>query len=345
MLDPAAPFSGAKRPKLTTLSPVKMRTAHQPGFTVHSRWMPRFGGHVSAAHNPRVDTHPHPVRGFLWVLYAGRTPSPIPSQRVSRVAGIGLDTVPRPTNRGPAIGDAMGQDQFHALSHDRCESRPALLVTRQFILPSSLPSLSVPLTAIMPCEEPCNGCTNTCADRTLDIEDYKTELTTLQARTKELEAKIANLTTSASQSNGTNGKPALRSAQWFDRPDDRGMAALYMDRYLNYGLTREELMSGKPIIGIAQSGSDIAPCNRYHLTLAKRVREGIRSAGGIAFEFPTHPIQESTRRPTATLDRNLSYLTLVELLYAYPFDGVVLLTGCDKTTPACLMAAATVNIP
>ncbi|ETN36205.1 dihydroxy-acid dehydratase [Cyphellophora europaea CBS 101466] len=192
----------------------------------------------------------------------------------------------------------------------------------------------------MPCEEPCNGCKKDCKDRNVDIEDWETELTTLRARTKELETKIANLTTDASSS-----KSKLRSAQWFDRPDDRGMAALYMDRYLNYGLTREELMSGKPIIGIAQSGSDIAPCNRYHLTLAKRVREGIRTAGGIAFEFPTHPIQESGRRPTATLDRNLSYLTLVELLYAYPFDGVVLLTGCDKTTPACLMAAATVNIP
>jgi dihydroxy-acid dehydratase len=124
-----------------------------------------------------------------------------------------------------------------------------------------------------------------------------------------------------------------------------GMTGLYMDRYLNYGLTREELMSNRPIIGIAQSGSDLTPCNRYHLELAKRVREGIRTAGGICIEFPTHPIQESSRRPTATLDRNLSYLTLVELLHAYPFDGVVLLTGCDKTTPACLMAAATMNIP
>ena len=114
---------------------------------------------------------------------------------------------------------------------------------------------------------------------------------------------------------------------------------------MNYGLTTEELLSGKPIIGIAQSGSDLAPCNQYHTTLAKRVREGIRTAGGIAIEFPTHPIQESSRRPTATLDRNLSYLSLVELLYAYPFDGVVLLTGCDKTTPAMLMAAATINIP
>uniref|UniRef100_A0A8H7K323 Dihydroxy-acid dehydratase n=1 Tax=Bionectria ochroleuca TaxID=29856 RepID=A0A8H7K323_BIOOC len=123
------------------------------------------------------------------------------------------------------------------------------------------------------------------------------------------------------------------------------MHNIYIDRYLNYGLTKEELTSGKPIIGIAQSGSDIAPCNRHHLELAKRVREGIRAAGAIVFEFPTHPIQETTRMPTATIDRNLSYLTLVELLYAYPFDGVVLLTGCDKTTPAALMAASTINIP
>ena len=120
------------------------------------------------------------------------------------------------------------------------------------------------------------------------------------------------------------------------------MAALYVERYTNFGLTREELTSGKPIIGIAQTGSDIAPCNRYHLELAKRVREGIRSAGGIAFEFPVHPIQESSRRPTACLDRNLAYLGLVEILYGYPLDGVVLLTGCDKTTPAALMAVATV---
>lgn len=120
------------------------------------------------------------------------------------------------------------------------------------------------------------------------------------------------------------------------------MTALYVERYLNYGLTREELMSGKPVIGIAQTGSDLSPCNRHHLELAKRVREGIRSAGGIAFEFPTHPIQESGKRPTACLDRNLAYLSLVEVLYGYPLDGVVLLTGCDKTTPACLMAAATV---
>ena len=123
------------------------------------------------------------------------------------------------------------------------------------------------------------------------------------------------------------------------------MSANYLERYLNYGLTREELQSGKPIIGIAQTGSDLSPCNRHHLVLAERLREGIREAGGIAIEFPVHPIQESSRRPAAALDRNLSYLGLVEILYGYPFDGVVLTIGCDKTTPAALMAAATVNIP
>jgi dihydroxy-acid dehydratase len=137
----------------------------------------------------------------------------------------------------------------------------------------------------------------------------------------------------------------LRSQQWFDNPDNPGMTALYMERYLNYGLTRGELQSGKPIIGIAQTGSDLSPCNRHHLQLAHRVREGIREAGGIAMEFPVHPIQETGKRPGAALDRNLAYLGLVELLYGYPLDGVVLTIGCDKTTPACLMAAATVNIP
>ena len=137
----------------------------------------------------------------------------------------------------------------------------------------------------------------------------------------------------------------LRSQQWYDNPDNPGMTALYMERYLNYGLTREELQSGKPIIGIAQTGSDLSPCNRHHLVLAERVREGIREAGGIAMEFPVHPIQETGKRPGAALDRNLAYLGLVELLYGYPLDGVVLTIGCDKTTPACLMAAATVNIP
>src|ERR687884_953457 len=137
----------------------------------------------------------------------------------------------------------------------------------------------------------------------------------------------------------------LRSQLWFDNPDNPGMTALYLERYLNYGLTLEELTAGKPIIGIAQTGSDLSPCNRHHLELAKRVREGIRAAGGIAFEFPVHPIQETGKRPTAALDRNLAYLGLVEVLYGYPLDGVVLMTGCDKTTPACMMAAATVNLP
>ncbi len=137
----------------------------------------------------------------------------------------------------------------------------------------------------------------------------------------------------------------LRSQAWFDNPQNPGMTALYVERYLNWGLTREELQSRRPVIGIAQTGSDLAPCNRHHLHLAQRVREGIRDAGGLAFEFPVHPIQETGRRPTAALDRNLAYLGLVEVLYGYPLDGVVLTTGCDKTTPACLMAAATVDIP
>ena len=137
----------------------------------------------------------------------------------------------------------------------------------------------------------------------------------------------------------------LRSQLWFDNPENPGMTALYLERYLNFGLTPAELRSGKPIIGIAQTGSDLSPCNRHHLELAKRVREGIRTAGGVAFEFPCHPIQETGKRPTAAIDRNLAYLSLVEVLYGYPLDGVVLMTGCDKTTPACLMAAATVNLP
>lgn len=139
--------------------------------------------------------------------------------------------------------------------------------------------------------------------------------------------------------------PKLRSRAWFDNPDNIDMTALYLERYLNFGLSLEELQSGRPIIGIAQTGSDLSPCNRHHLVLAERVREGIREAGGIALEFPVHPIQETGKRPTAGLDRNLSYLSLVETLYGYPLDGVVLTIGCDKTTPACLMAAATVNIP
>src|SRR5271170_5823318 len=143
----------------------------------------------------------------------------------------------------------------------------------------------------------------------------------------------------------TRQRPHLRSQLWFDNPDNPGMTALYLERYLNYGLTRAELTSGRPIIGIAQTGSDLSPCNRHHLELAHRVRAGIRDAGGIAFEFPVHPIQETGKRPTAALDRNLAYLGLVEVLYGYPLDGAVLMTGCDKTTPPCLMAAATVNTP
>ncbi len=141
------------------------------------------------------------------------------------------------------------------------------------------------------------------------------------------------------------GKRRLRSQAWFDNPDNPGMTALYLERYLNFGLTRAELQSGKPIVGIAQTGSDLSPCNRHHLELAKRVRDGIAAAGGVALEFPVHPIQETGKRPTAALDRNLAYLGLVEVLYGYPLDGVVLTIGCDKTTPAALMAAATVDIP
>jgi dihydroxy-acid dehydratase len=144
---------------------------------------------------------------------------------------------------------------------------------------------------------------------------------------------------------GSKKRRMLRSQLWFDNPENPGMTALYLERYLNWGLTRAELTAGKPIIGIAQTGSDLSPCNRHHIELAERVRAGIRAAGGIAFEFPVHPIQETGKRPGAALDRNLAYLGLVELLFGYPLDGVVLMTGCDKTTPACIMAAATVNIP
>jgi dihydroxy-acid dehydratase len=143
---------------------------------------------------------------------------------------------------------------------------------------------------------------------------------------------------------GTRIKP-LRSRAWFDNPANPGMTALYLERYLNFGLTLQELQSDKPIIGIAQTGSDLAPCNRHHIVLAERVAAGIRTAGGVPLEFPVHPIQETGKRPTAALDRNLAYLGLVEVLYGYPLDGVVLTIGCDKTTPACLMAAATVNLP
>jgi dihydroxy-acid dehydratase len=140
--------------------------------------------------------------------------------------------------------------------------------------------------------------------------------------------------------------PKLRSRAWFDNPDNPGMTALYLERMMNFGLTLDELQkSGKPIIGIAQTGSDLSPCNRHHIDLASRVRDGIRDAGGIPIEFPVHPIQETTKRPTAALDRNLAYLSLVECLYGYMFDGVVLTTGCDKTTPAMIMGAATVDLP
>src|SRR3989442_1679082 len=137
----------------------------------------------------------------------------------------------------------------------------------------------------------------------------------------------------------------LRSEIWFNDTAEPGETAIYIERYSTYGLGRQELQSGRPVIGIAQTGGDLTPCNRIHMTLAARVKDGIRDAGGIAFEFPVHPIQESCRRPTAALDRNLAYLGLVEILCGYPFDGVVLMTGCDKTTPSCLMAAATVNLP
>lgn len=187
----------------------------------------------------------------------------------------------------------------------------------------------------------CEGCTcnGSAGPQPVDMEDCLRELTALRKRNAELESQLRG-----APKPKVVRKPGrtLRSSSWFDSTNDAEMIAGYIERYLNYGLTREELQSGRPMIGIAQTGSDIAPCNRHHLELSKRVREGIRAAGGIAFEFPMHPIQETTRRPTATLDRNLAYLALVEVLTSYFLDGVVLLTGCDKTTPACLMAAATV---
>ncbi|KAK1139829.1 hypothetical protein N8T08_011155 [Aspergillus melleus] len=201
----------------------------------------------------------------------------------------------------------------------------------------------------MPCEpqKSCEGCS--CDAGTsrppVNIEDCESELLALRKRTAELEKALKTAKDGSSGPRAARKGRKLRSSNWFTCESNPAMMALYIERYLNYGITREELMAGKPIIGIAQSGSDLSPCNRHHLELVKRVREGIRMAGGIAFEFPTHPIQESSRRPTACIDRNLSYLGLVEVLYGYPLDGVVLLTGCDKTTPAALMAAATVNIP
>jgi dihydroxyacid dehydratase/phosphogluconate dehydratase len=147
------------------------------------------------------------------------------------------------------------------------------------------------------------------------------------------------------QSNKPNAKRRFRSQDWFDNEERIDMTALYLERFMNYGITPDELRSGKPIIGIAQSGSDLSPCNRIHLELAKRVRDGIRDAGGIPMEFPLHPIFENCRRPTAALDRNLAYLGLVEIPHGYPIDAVVLTTGCDKTTPSQLMAVAQVDIP
>jgi dihydroxy-acid dehydratase len=143
----------------------------------------------------------------------------------------------------------------------------------------------------------------------------------------------------------SKNKKSLRSREWFNNPEDPGMTALYLERYLNYGLTQEELQSDRPIIGIAQTGSDLVPCNRIHMELADRVKQGIRDAGGIPLEFPVHPIQETGRRPTAALDRNLQTISLIEVIHGYPLDGVVLTTGCDKTTPALIMGAASTNLP
>ncbi len=181
------------------------------------------------------------------------------------------------------------------------------------------------------CNRPCGG------QNAPDVEDFTAEIQSLKGQNEQLARQLA-----AIEHHRASHAPTFRSENWFSNGTEPALSALYADRYLNFGLTTEELMSKKPVIGIAQSGSDLSPCNRYHIQTAQRVREGIVAAGGIPLEFPTHPIQESSRRPTATLDRNLAYLTLVEILHSYPLDGVVLLTGCDKTTPACLMAAATV---
>ena len=143
----------------------------------------------------------------------------------------------------------------------------------------------------------------------------------------------------------TRANKSLRSQEWFDNPNNPGMTALYVERYQNQAFTQDELQSGRPIIGVAQTGSDLAPCNKIHIFLMDRIKAGIRDGGGIPMEFPVHPIQETGKRPTAALDRNLAYLSLVEVLHGYPIDGVVLTTGCDKTTPAMLMGAATVNLP
>ena len=185
---------------------------------------------------------------------------------------------------------------------------------------------------------------SSCARVAVRAIDFSGALTAFCVWSYKNSQRRGNVMSKKSKTPHPRGK-SLRSQLWFDNPENPGMTALYLERYLNFGLTSAELRSGKPIIGIAQTGSDLSPCNRHHLELAERVREGIRMAGGIAFEFPVHPIQETGKRPTAALDRNLAYLGLVEILYGYPLDGVVLTTGCDKTTPACIMAAATVNIP
>ena len=188
----------------------------------------------------------------------------------------------------------------------------------------------------------CDPCTsNGQKGGVVDIEDCLLQIRNLRKENEVLQRQLSGGILKESPLHGI-GASKLRSSSWFNDEKNPGVSAAYAERYLNYGLTSGELQSNKPIIGIAQSGSDLTPCNRHHLILAQRVRAGIRAAGGIPFEFPTHPIQETTRRPTAALDRNLAYLGLVELLHGYPLDGVVLLTGCDKTTPAFLMAAATI---
>lgn len=195
------------------------------------------------------------------------------------------------------------------------------------------------------CEQACANCTCDLSPTgtVVDVEDYKKELVKAQQHVADLEGTIKELQTKVrvSEKADSRSPKQLRSQDWFNNVQQPLQTAGYLERYQNYGITQKEFTSGKPIIGIAQTGSDIAPCNRHHLELAKRVREGIRSAGGIAMEFPTHPIQETGRRPNAALDRNLAYLSLVEVLHGNPIDAVVLLTGCDKTTPACIMAAAT----
>lgn len=205
-------------------------------------------------------------------------------------------------------------------------------------------SANSPPTMTCASQESCQGCSCSGDKQTqpVDIEDCISELNKLRKLNQDLEAKLKLATEPPKPKVTRQPGRTLRSSAWFDFHDDPEVTCIYIERFLNYGMTREELMSGKPMIGIAQTGSDLAPCNRYHTELSKRVRDGIRDAGGIPFEFPTHPIQESAKRPTAALDRNLAYLSLVEVLYGYFLDGVVLLTGCDKTTPACLMAAATV---